>query len=80
MRIRDLPLAQAAAVDAYAPENAALKREPAKLQAKLDQLFETYEWQVRVGEGGDSFLFCYAHSKGSTVRFDACSRIELINL
>ena len=35
-------------------QNAALKREPAKLQAKLDQLFKTYEWQVRAGEGGNS--------------------------
>ena len=34
-------------IDQLRDENAELRREPAKLQAMLDQIFETYEWQVR---------------------------------
>ena len=32
-------------IDQLRDENAELRREPAKLQAMLDQIFETYEWQ-----------------------------------
>ena len=38
---------QASTIDQLRDENAELRREPAKLQAMLDQIFETYEWQVR---------------------------------
>ena len=37
---------QASTIDQLREEKAELKREPAKLQAMLDQIFETYEWQV----------------------------------
>ena len=37
---------QASTIDQLREEKAQLKREPAKLQAMLDQIFETYEWQV----------------------------------
>ena len=33
-------------IDQLREEKAQRKREPAKLQAMLDQIFETYEWQV----------------------------------
>ena len=38
---------QASTIDQLRDENAELRREPAKLHAMLDQIFETYEWQVR---------------------------------
>ena len=38
---------QASTIDQLRDENAELRREPAKLKAMLDQIFETYEWQVR---------------------------------
>jgi len=38
---------QASTIDTLRDEKAELKREPAKLRAMLDKIFETYEWQVR---------------------------------
>ena len=38
---------QASTINQLRDEKAELRREPAKLQAMLDQIFETYEWQVR---------------------------------
>jgi tRNA A37 threonylcarbamoyladenosine synthetase subunit TsaC/SUA5/YrdC len=38
---------QASTIDQLREEKVELRREPAKLQAMLGQIFETYEWQVR---------------------------------